>query len=278
MFRGSASISNGTFDFTFIPPLDIGYGGSGARVSLYAILDTIDAAGMIDSINVGTTVAATTDSVGPVFGVTFSGKPLEPGGNVIQIGDQLEITLTDSSGINLAEGIGHGITLETDNNSASLRNLTVLFQYNQDDYTSGKLNYNLDSLEPGLHTFKIKAWDNANNSATLEFTAEIISGSALAIHDLLNYPNPMSAQTNFSFSLTQPVDNFSLEIFTLSGKKINTFNRYALAAAYYDDIVWDGRDAIGDRVATGVYLYKATAVPVTGDKVEEFGKVILINQ
>ena len=278
MFRGSSTITNGTFDFTFIPPLDIGYGGSGARISLYAILDTIDAAGVIDSIDVGTTVAATTDSAGPVFGVTFSGKPLEPGGNVIQIGDQLEIALSDSSGINIAEGIGHGITLETDNDAGSLRNLTALFQYNQDDYTNGALNYNLDSLETGLHNFKIKAWDNANNSSTFEFTAEIISGSALAIRDLLNYPNPMSEETSFSFSLTQPVDNFSLEIFTLSGKKINTFNRYTLAAAYYDDIVWDGRDAIGDRVATGVYLYKATAVPVAGDKVEEFGKVILINQ
>ncbi len=278
MFRGSATITNGTFDFTFIPPLDIGYGGSGARISLYAILDTIDAAGLIDSIDVGTTVATSTDSVGPVIVVTFSGKPLEPGGNVIRIGDQLEITLSDSSGINLAEGIGHGITLETDNNASSFKNLTGRFQYDQDAYTSGKLNYNLDSLEPGLHTFKVKAWDNANNSATLEFSAEIASSSALAIQDLLNYPNPMSAQTSFSFSLTQSVDKFSLEIFTVSGRKINSFDRYALAAAYYDDIVWDGRDGFGDRVATGVYLYKATALPATGDKVEEFGKVILINQ
>jgi len=278
MFRGSATITNGAYDFIFIPPLDVGYGGSGARVSLYAVLDTIDAMGVIDSIAVSTSVAATTDTAGPVIGVTFSGKPLEPGGNVIQIGDQLNITLTDSSGINLAEGIGHGITLETDNDAASLSNLTELFQYNQDDFTSGALNYNIDSLVPGLHTFKIKAWDNANNSATLSFAAEIISSSALAIQDLLNYPNPMSDKTSFSFSLTQTVDKFSLEIFTLSGRKINSFDRYALAAAYYDDIVWDGRDAFGDRVATGVYLYKATAVPAAGDKVEEFGKVILINQ
>jgi xylose isomerase len=88
----------------------------------------------------------------------------------------------------------------------------------------------------------------------------------------------MSERTSFSFSLTQTVDKFSLEIFTLSGRKINSFERYALAAAYHNDIVWNGRDAFGDRVATGVYLYKATAVPAAGEKVEEFGKVILINQ
>lgn len=278
LFRGTAGITNGTFDFTFIPPLDIGYGGSGARVSLYAVLDTIDAAGVLDSIAVSTAVATTTDSIGPNIGVMFSGAPLQPGGNVIKIGDLLNITLTDSSGINLAEGIGHGITLETDNDASSLKNLTSLFQYNQDDFTGGTLNYNLDSLQPGLHTFKIKAWDNANNSSTLSFAAEITTSASLAIQDLLNYPNPMVDKTSFSFSLTQSVDRFSLEIFTLSGREINSFERYALAPAYYDDIVWDGRDAYGDRVATGVYLYKATAVPVSGNKVEEFGKIIIINQ
>ncbi|MGH8015840.1 MAG: C25 family cysteine peptidase, partial [Candidatus Zixiibacteriota bacterium] len=239
MFRGTATITNGTFDFSFIPPLDIGYGGKGAKVSLYAALDTVDAIGVIDSISISGAVANTTDSSGPVIGITYSGKPLQAGGNVIQFGDILNVTLSDSSGLNLTEGIGHGITLETDNDAASLKNLTGLFQYNQDDFTSGALNYNLDSLEPGLHSFKIKAWDNANNSATLEFTAEIVTSSELAIQDLLNYPNPMSERTNFSFSLTQPVSQFSLEIFTLSGRKINSFDRYALAPAYYDDIVWD---------------------------------------
>ena len=278
MFRGSATITNGNFDFSFIPPLDIGYGGNGARIALYAALDTVDAIGAIDSIYISNTVASTTDSIGPIIGVNFSGKALEPGGNVIQIGDILNLTLTDSSGINLTEGIGHGITLETDNDAASLKNLTSLFQYSQDDYTGGTLSYNLDSLQPGLHTFKIKAWDNANNSSVLEFNAEITTSADLAIRDLMNYPNPMSEKTNFSFSLTQSVSRFSLEIFTLSGRKINNFDRYTLAPAYYDDIVWDGRDSFGDPVATGVYLFKATAVPVTGDKVEEFGKVILINQ
>jgi hypothetical protein len=278
MFRGSATITGGVFDFTFIPPLDIGFGGNGARISFYAILDSLDAIGVIDSIAVSDAVAATTDSIGPVMSASFSGKPLEPGGNVIQTGELLNLVLTDSSGINLTDGIGHGITLQIDDDANSVRNLTELFQYNQDDYKSGSLDYTLDSLDAGLHRFKIKAWDNANNSSSLEFTAEITTSAELAIQDLLNYPNPMSERTNFSFSITQPVSRFSLEIFTLSGRRINGFDRYALAPAYYDDIVWDGRDAYGDRVATGVYVYKATAVPASGGQVEEFGKVILINQ
>jgi flagellar hook assembly protein FlgD len=82
--------------------------------------------------------------------------------------------------------------------------------------------------------------------------------------------------------LTQPASEFSLEIFTLSGKKIRSFNQNSLPADNYPnsifDLEWDGRDADGDRVATGVYIYKAAALPSAGgDRVESFGKIVVIN-
>ena len=91
----------------------------------------------------------------------------------------------------------------------------------------------------------------------------------------------MSDKTTFYFELTQQVEKFSLSIYTLSGKQIKYFNRYGLNADNYPntslELTWDGRDAEGDRVATGVYIYKATAVPVTGETVESFGKIVVIN-
>ena len=73
-------------------------------------------------------------------------------------------------------------------------------------------------------------------------------------------------------------DRFLLEIFTLSGRKIRTFGPHHPPPGYFDDIVWYGRDNSGDRVATGVYIYKVTAIPTAGgDKVESFGKVVVIN-
>jgi hypothetical protein len=278
IYRGSATITNGSFDFTFMSPLDIGYGGSGAKVSMYAVLNNVDAVGVIDSISIATTIANSNDSLGPDINLSFSGKPFQVSGNIISPGDILEIELSDQSGINLTGGLGHGITIEIDDEASSVINLTGLFNYDQDDFTTGNISYNLTELEPGLHSFKLKAWDNANNSSTVAFMAEIVSSASLAIQELLNYPNPMVDVTSFSFSLTQAVEKLSLEIFTLSGRKINSFYRFALAPAYYDDIVWDGRDADGDRVATGVYIFKATAVPNSGEAVEEFGKIVVINQ
>lgn len=282
IYRGPATITNGTFDFTFITPLDIGYGGVEAKLVAYAALDTVDAVGLIDSVAVSDVIAETTDSAGPAITYGFTGRSNFISGDRITPNEQLALTLVDSSGINLAAGIGHGISLEIDNESANTVMLTDLFEYQQDNFTTGSLAYPMQGLEPGRHTFKIKAWDNANNSTSIEFTAEVVASGFLAIENLLNYPNPMQAATTFYFELTQPVSRFSLDIFTLSGRKIKSFNRFGLGADNYPNgtykLTWDGRDADGDRVATGVYIYKAAAQPENGgDRVESFGKIVVIN-
>jgi len=278
IFRGSATVSGGFFNFEFISPLDIGYGGEGAKIVVYAIFDSTDAAGLVDSLAVSDSIVALADSVGPTIEYTFPGRANFVSGDFVTRGDILEITLSDSSGINLTASLGHGITLELDGRSENVINLTDRFEYNQDDCTSGMLDYSVEDLEPGRHIFKIKAWDNANNSATVEFTAVVITDEKLAIKELLNYPNPMKDSTRFSAYLSHPVERFLLEIFTLSGRKIKSFGPYYPEPGYYDDIVWYGRDNNGDRVATGVYIFKATAVPVAGgDNVESFGKVVVIN-
>ncbi|MEW6413346.1 MAG: type IX secretion system sortase PorU [Candidatus Zixiibacteriota bacterium] len=278
IYRGSATIAQGEFEFSFLPPLDIGYGGEGAKISVYARFDGIDAAGIADSIAVSDTIASLVDSAGPVIEVAFVGRSNFASGDYIRADDRMQVTITDSSGINLTGALGHGITLEVDYRSENVVNLTSMFEANQDDYTTGSLIYQLDELSSGDHHFKIKAWDNANNSSNYEFDAEVYAVEELAIRDLLNYPNPMRESTRFSFYLTEAVERFSLEIFTLSGRRIKSFERYSLTPGYYDDIEWYGQDNDGSRVATEVYIYKATAHPANGgEKVETFGKLVVVN-
>ncbi|MFZ5981608.1 MAG: type IX secretion system sortase PorU [Candidatus Zixiibacteriota bacterium] len=281
IYRGSASITAGEFNFEFINPLDINYGGQGAKIVAYALLDGIDGIGLVDSIPISDSIVISSDSVGPVISFNFTGRENFLSGDVITPGETLEITLVDSSGINLVGGLGHGITLEIDHKPENIINLSGSFEYDQDDFTTGSLTCKLDDLGLGEHHFKIKAWDNANNSSSVEFSARVVAQGVLAINNLLNYPNPMSENTTFYFELTQQVEKFSLEIFTLSGKKIKYFNQYGLGADNYPngncEITWDGKDAEGDRVATGVYIYKAKAVPLSGEAVESFGKVVVIN-
>ncbi len=278
IYRGSASIDTGLFEFEFVTPLDVGYGGRGATITAYALFDSTDAAGLIDSLLVSDSLGSLTDSTGPIIEYSFSGRANFVSGDPVSRHDVLQVALTDSVGINLTAGLGHGITLELDGRSENVINLTHRFEYDRDDFTTGRLEYPLTDLEPGRHTFKVKAWDNANNSAAVEFAAEVLANERLAIADLLNYPNPMRDSTRFSGYLTQPVARFQLDIFTLSGRKIRSFGPLYPPVGFFDRIVWDGRDEAGDRVATGVYIYKATAVPAAGGaEAESFGKVIVIN-
>ena len=283
IYRGTASITAGSVDVQFITPVDVTYRGTSARISAYGALAHAEAVGLVDSIRVADAVAQVTDSVGPQIEYAIVGRDRFVSGDVVSRGDLLSIRLADPSGINLVGGIGHGITLVVDDEVEKAVNLSGLFEYDRDDYTAGGLIYApADDIPEGRHRLKVKAWDNANNVATSEFEIEMVLDRRLAINELLNYPNPMGDLTTFYFQLTQPVEQLSLEIFTLSGKNIWSRRHYGLAADYYPNsrvsVVWDGRDADGDRVATGVYIYKATAVPQSeGETVEEFGKIVVVN-
>lgn len=277
IYRGTAALDAGEFSFEFVTPLDIGFGGNSARILVYAVLDTTDAVGLVDSLPVSQQVTSTTDSTGPNIEFAVAGRGEISDGDMVSAEDIIEIRLTDSSGINLATGLGHGITVEIDNDPERTVNLTESFTYDQDDYTTGALQYALDEVGPGEHALKFKAWDNANNSSTSGFTVRVVESTRLAIENLLNYPNPMADMTTFYFDLTQTVSRFNLEIFTLSGRKIKHFDSSGLPVGSHE-ISWDGRDADGDRIATGVYIYRASAASaLDGREVESFGKVVVVN-
>lgn len=281
LYHGSTDITNGAFNVQFILPLDVTFGGTGAKISLYAIVNGHDAGASIDSLPVSGSIAASTDSTGPAITIGFVEAPSFTDGGVIPPTATLQLQITDPSGINLTTGQGHEIMLEVDGDTQNPIPLSSSFSYTAGSYTEGTLVYALSQLSAGEHRIKIKAWDNANNSAVAEVSAEVIAPGNFAIKDLLNYPNPMRERTEFSFFLTQPAREVALEIFTLSGRRINRmlFPGPLEARRYTNVLTWDGRDALaGDRVATGVYIYKATAYPANGgDAVESFGKIVLVN-
>ncbi|MBI5266770.1 MAG: type IX secretion system sortase PorU [candidate division Zixibacteria bacterium] len=282
LYHGSTSITGGQFAFDFVTPLDVNFGGRSARIEVYAALDSLDALGLVDSLGVRNSAAASTDSTGPAISYTVTGRSSFVTGDHVLQNDQLNVQISDPSGINLASGLGHGVTLEIDNQSDNVINLSGTFAFAPDSYTTGSTNYSFARLSPGEHSLKIKAWDNANNYSAVTLVVTVTTGGSLAINNLLNYPNPMAGWTQFYFELTSPADRLTLEIFTLSGRRIQSMDQIDLPADNYPNnavsIGWDGRDAVGDRVATGVYLYKATAVPSAGGgPVEAFGKIVVIN-
>ena len=280
IFRGLATITDGMFQLSFLTPLDVSYRGSSARVSAYAMLGDVDAIGLCDSIPVSDRQSTSSDDDGPTIECISLKRGAIRNGDFLDSGDSLMVTISDPSGVNLAGGIGHGISLIVDDRTDQALSLTERFQYHLDSYTEGSLSYPLSVVEPGRHEFKIKAWDNVNNVATVEFEVEVGSGNNLALRGLLNYPNPMNKETSFYFELTRDVEELQVGVYTLSGKSIWTTSRYDLRADRYPngetEIVWDGRDDEGDRVATGVYMFRVTVSAGT-EATESFGKIVVLN-
>ena len=69
-----------------------------------------------------------------------------------------------------------------------------------------------------------------------------------------NYPNPFNAESRIGFAL--PVaGEVRLDVFNVLGRRVRTLLRRRLAAGEHE-VVFDGTDASGAQLATGVYLYR----------------------
>ncbi len=69
-----------------------------------------------------------------------------------------------------------------------------------------------------------------------------------------NYPNPFNPETTIEFIL--PVrKRISLTVYNALGQKIKTLYDNKVMTAGSHEIVWDGRNEAGNRVATGMYIY-----------------------
>ena len=84
-----------------------------------------------------------------------------------------------------------------------------------------------------------------------------------------NYPNPFNPETQIRFDLAHQV-RVKLEIFNLLGQRIKTLADADMAPGQHR-VRWNGRNAAGLRVSSGVYFYRLKA----GDYVKS-RKMILI--
>ena len=71
-----------------------------------------------------------------------------------------------------------------------------------------------------------------------------------------NYPNPFNLRTNISFAV--PVDSkVSLKLYNIAGQLVKAFEGQYEAGNH--TIAWDGTNAKGKTVASGIYFYKLVA-------------------
>jgi hypothetical protein len=110
--------------------------------------------------------------------------------------------------------------------------------------------------------YKVSALDvHGNESGYALLAPEDISGGDGTPVPLItylgqNYPNPFQRSTRIVFGL-EDADDISLRIYTVSGQLVRTLAKGNHLQRTYS-LEWDGKDARGNFVSSGIYFYQLT--------------------
>jgi hypothetical protein len=74
---------------------------------------------------------------------------------------------------------------------------------------------------------------------------------------LQNVPNPFNPETEIRFELPQPAQ-VDLKIYNMLGQVVRTVTSRTYEAGFHA-VRWNGKDDAGNRVASGVYIYRMRA-------------------
>lgn len=265
IWRGEVQASAGRFSATFVVPKDIAYSNLNGRIAAYAASATRQALGYSERFTVGgTSDTPPQDAEGPRLELFLNDTTFVSGGLTPPV-PELIVRLFDESGINtVGAGVGHEMLLVLNGDENNAVDLSSAFRSAANSYQAGEVRWKLAEQPTGPGSLTVRAWDVLNNSATAELTYLVAEAQTLSLRNVYNYPNPMSRQTRFVFEHNQlpgTPAQVQLRIYTLNGRPVRTLeSEEALPSGTLTagpvQIAWDGRDEDGDRLATGVYLYK----------------------
>jgi hypothetical protein len=260
IFKGSATVTNGEFSFSFTVPKDINYAFGKGRISLYAYNGVSDAAGNSDEFYIGgSSKNAIVDEQGPNVDIFINDESFVYGG-ISNEEPILLLKLEDDFGINVTgNSIGHDLSASLNDDTQNTFILNEFYESEIDNPKKGTVRYPLSKLAAGRYSISAKAWDISNNSSEARTEFVIIDENTKNLSHVLNYPNPFTTNTNFWFEhdLVGSDIDVLINIYTVTGKVIKTLKTsISNANTRVTDLNWDGRDDFGNKLGKGVYLYK----------------------
>jgi len=274
LYRGTAAVASDTARAEFTVPISL-RGGPDGRIAAYASGTGWEAAGVLTPLSVGGLATTGNDTLGPtiLFGLT---------GPEVDAGQAVEVTLEDSSGINLTRLFEfRSILLKVTDRTGieQLReDVTESFTYNVGSHTKGSLEFRVPDLAPGAYVFSISATDNFNNRSQTSASTEV--GNAHTQLEFegthLAYPNPFDPAgepTKLLFSLNRSAQ-VTVRVYSVSGRLVRQADMSAQAGP--NAFAWDGRDASGDPVANGVYLVRVAAQREGSDDARILERVVVL--
>lgn len=282
IFNGKASVKNGRFRIEFVVPKNINYAFGEGKISLYASdkQKLVDAgAGKSDIIVGGSNPNPLADNTPPRIRLYMNDTTFRNGGMVNE-NPFLLAYLYDENGINISSiGIGQDITAYLNDSLQKPYILNDFYTADLDTYQSGKVWYPFRNLPEGHHKLTLKVWDTYNNSAEESIEFVVASAKKLQLQNVMNYPNPFSERTIFSFEHNRFNEDLEveLEIFNLQGEKMLVFrDKVFTADANVSKFVLD-LNGYGTKFANGMYIYRLSAHSLKdAQKATATGKLVVM--
>lgn len=261
--KGTATVIDGTFSYSFVVPQDIDYQLGLGKISMYAQNDlNEDASGYFDQIMIGgTSTTPIVDDLGPEIEIFMNDRNFVPGDNT-DANPTLLVYLKDDYGINIvSNSIGHDITAVLDQNTSGTIILNEFYKAELDNNRAGTISFPLKALTEGEHSIDVKAWDIANNSSTASTHFIVASDQLSAIQQMLNYPNPMSDGTTFNIAhnISSGLLDIRIDIYGIDGRFVQSLQfESGSGNGLIEGLSWNGTNASGQQLERGIYMYKAT--------------------
>ena len=280
LVRGAVSIKSGRFEMNFTVPGGLKEGIKEGKMILYAYENSSgrDASGSYDNLKIQNNGDANNiDKQGPDISLSLDFDEFENGGlvgeNVL-----LKVKLQDESGINLSADPENGIVAYLDNKSEEKIMLNRFYQSELDDFTSGRLSYQISDLAPGIHSLTVEASDNFNNrsSATIDFT--VIDEDFILLQNVIVYPNPAADLVNFEFNYKNAPDDLPaiLLIYSSRGELVKVVEENFTDHSSGKHIIqWDRTNTRGQIASPGLYFYDFYLRSLLNNQANKKGKILL---
>ena len=270
------TVKGGTFSIKVAIPMEIYDNYSPAMINLYAYDSThgIEAMGSDNNFYIyGYDEQVKADTDGPeiqYFGL--NGASFEDGDNVNE--SPLVIAqVSDESGLNFSSsGVGHAMTLTLDGVTTYNDVTTYYTPLIAAKGNAGAISYPLTDLPYGPHTLRLRVWDVYNNPSEKTINFNVMQGLKPNIVDVKAIGNPASVETRFIVTHDRPdaVMTVTIEVFDMMGRRVWSTTQTGRSDMFTaTPVVWNLTDYSGNRVARGIYIYRAT---ITADGVREDSK------
>ena len=281
LFNGSDSVSNGKFSFSFAVPMDINYTDGQGMINIYAINSarTEIANGSTEQFTLGGTETAGNDSIGPSIFCYLNSPSFTNGGNV-NATPYFVAQISDKDGINTTgNGIGHDLELVIDGDISKTYILNDNFEYDFGSYTSGTTHYAIPELPAGQHKLRFRAWDVLNNSSVAELTFNVVRGLEPTLYSVSCTENPASTTTTFIVNHDYTGNNLDvfIDIFDISGRHLWTYSDTGVATAGTYTVDWNLTIDGGEKLQTGVYLYRVRISSNGSSQTSKAKKLIILS-